>query len=533
MSDLFSVYQNLGDYLFLRSWFPFFKLKKLLPLEFFKTSDVEYCRWQRTHCGILEIVVRRLNLSDRIRLGLSCKSWASVCMPGDVRGAQELPWLLLPRICDDSMRFLSPFDGGKFHKLRVPEPIQRGRLFGSSKGWLFMVREKQKDMFLFNPISGAQRQLPSLTTIPSFQNFVETKAWKLHGASIFCVHTVLSTSDVDHPGCMVAAIFGSHVLGLCRPGDKTWSVFEVLDENEGHDQLLFSSTGKLYSLVTSETKNELIVAHSLQFGDDHAVELMLIYDNIEPIEPDIYHHECYTVTYNGAWKSFLLESTNNEVLLIHKWHHIFQAPRNADNEDGYDQVEHNFDDNYQDDQDDEVEEEENGKYFSDKEFDIDTEEENVIYSSDNESDIDSEDENTIYSSDNESDIDSEDKNAIYSSDNESDIDDEDENLRYYRASCFRVFKIDAESSKFIVVQSLEGQVLFLTDCSSFSLRASDFRELNSNCIYFADNSTHSVVPKLFTYPEIGVFSLDNGRFERYFINIPTGPRTISWIVPSL
>ncbi|KAB2636091.1 hypothetical protein D8674_026625 [Pyrus ussuriensis x Pyrus communis] len=267
-------------------------------------------------------------------------------MPGDVRGAQELPWLLLPRICDDSMRFLSPFDGGKFHKLRVPEPIQRGRLFGSSKGWLFMVREKQKDMFLFNPISGAQRQLPSLTTIPSFQNFVETKAWKLHGASIFCVHTVLSTSDVDHPGCMVAAIFGSHVLGLCRPGDKTWSVFEV---------------------------------------------------------------------------------------------------------------EHNFDDNYQDDQDDEVEEEENGKYFSDKEFDIDTEEENVIYSSDNKSDIDSEDENTIYSSDNESDIDNEDKNAIYSSDNESDIDDEDENPKYYRASCFR----------------------------------------------------------------------------RYFIKIPTGPRTISWIVPSL
>ncbi|RXH97390.1 hypothetical protein DVH24_007736 [Malus domestica] len=276
-----------------------------------------------------------------------------VCMRGDVRGAQELPWLLLPRICDDRMRFLSPFDGGKFHKLRVPEPIQRGKLFGSSKGWLFMVKEKEKDMFLFNPISGAQRQLPSLTTIPSFQIFVEAKEWKLHGASSLFIHTALSTSDVDHPGCMVAAIFDSHnVLGLCRPGDKTWSVFEVLDENDVQ--------GKLYSLVTSETKNELIVAHSLQFGDDHAVELMLIYDNIEPIEPDIYHHECYTVTYNGAWKS-LLESTNNEVLLIHKWHHIFQAPRNADNEDGYDQVEQNFDDNYQDDQDDEEEEEENGK----------------------------------------------------------------------------------------------------------------------------------------------------------------------------
>ncbi|KAB2636094.1 hypothetical protein D8674_026650 [Pyrus ussuriensis x Pyrus communis] len=217
-------------------------------------------------------------------------------MRGDVRGAQELPW------------FLSPFYGGKFLKLRVPEPTQRGKLFGSSQGWLFMVKEKQKYMFLFNPISGAQRQLPSLTTIPSFQNFVETKEWKLHGVSSFCIHTVLSTSDVDHPGCMVAAIFDSHnVLGLCRPGDKTWSVLEVLDENEGHDQLLFSSTGKLYSLVTSQTKNELIVAHSLQFGDDHAVDLMLMYDNIEPIEPDIYHYECYTVTYNGAWKS-LLES---------------------------------------------------------------------------------------------------------------------------------------------------------------------------------------------------------------------------------
>ncbi|KAB2604685.1 hypothetical protein D8674_038005 [Pyrus ussuriensis x Pyrus communis] len=161
-------------------------------------------------------------------------------MRGDVRGAQELPWLLLPRICDDRMRFLSPFDGGKFLKLRVPEPIQRGKLFGSSQGWLFMVKEKQKDMFPFNPISGAQRQLPSLTTIPSFQNFVETKEWKLHGVSSFCIHTVLSTTDVDHPGCMVAAIFYSHnVLGLCRPGDKTWSVLEVepnFDDNYQDDQ---------------------------------------------------------------------------------------------------------------------------------------------------------------------------------------------------------------------------------------------------------------------------------------------------------
>lgn len=76
------------------------------------------------------------------------------------------------------------------------------------------------NLFLFNPITGAQCQLSScITTIPDSKLDLENKQMN-------AVRVVLSTSDVDSKHCLVAATFWSYsnnawVLCLCRPRDES------------------------------------------------------------------------------------------------------------------------------------------------------------------------------------------------------------------------------------------------------------------------------------------------------------------------
>ncbi|ONH92070.1 hypothetical protein PRUPE_8G152400 [Prunus persica] len=494
---LFLAYQNLGDYLSLSSWFPCFTLKKLL-LQLRESSDkkrkqydnqtsscFEYSSssgWQRVHEDIMEMIVRRLSLRDRIRTGLACKSWNSVCMRGHIRGAQEAPWLVLPQ--DPNCKYMSVTNlaDGKVHKLRLPKRIHGSRFYGSSRGWLIMIQEKRLNskMFLFNPVSGALCQLPPLATIPSFKEFVETE-WDLCGTSFFFNHIVLSTSDINNSECMVAAIFDNlQVLVMCRPGDKTWSGFQVLDENEHHCQLLFSSTGKLYSLAISYIKSELIQPRTIKFGDVE-VELILVYDNADWIVSDIEYHNDYKISLNGEYESFLFESTNNEVLVIHQTKDVFEIRRSVDDED-----------------DEELELELEGGNHQDG----DDEEHNMQEESDDELE-------------------------------EGDTDYDD--YQYFRTAGFEVYKIDPETGDFLKEQSLGDQTLFLSSHGSFSLRASDFIELDRNNIYFATNGIDPFnVHKPFTTREIGIFCLDNERVERSFPSVQEsmGSR-MSWFTPSL
>lgn len=282
---------------------------------------------------------------------------------------------------------------------------------------------------------------------------------------------------------MVAAIFDNlKVLVMCRPGDKTWSGFQVLDENEYHCQLLFSSTGKLYSSAISYIKSELIQPRIIKFGGAE-VELILVYDNKEWIVGDIEYHNDYKISLNGEYASFLFESTNNEVLVIHQMRDVFEIRRSVDDED---------------DQELELELElEGGNHHQD-----DDEEHNMQEENDDELE-------------------------------EGDIDYDD--YQYFRTAGFEVYKIDPETSDFLKEQSLGDQTLFLSLHGSFSLRASDFIELDRNNIYFATNGIDPFnVHKPFTTREIGIFCLDNERIERSFPSVQEsmGSR-MSWFSPSL
>ncbi|CAL9022663.1 unnamed protein product [Prunus brigantina] len=492
---LFLAYQNLGDYLSLSSWFPCFTLKKLLlqlrensdkkrkQYENQTSSSFEYSSssgWQRVHEDIMEMIVRPLSLRDRIRTGLACKSWNSVCMRGHIHGAQEAPWLVLPQ--DPNCKYLSftNLADGKVHKLRLPKPIHGSRFYGSSRGWLIMIQEKRLNstMFLFNPVSGALCQLPPLATIPSFKKFVETE-WDLCGTSFFFHHIVLSTSDINNSECMVAAIFDNlKVLVMCRPGDKTWSVFDVLGEEEFIGQLLFSSTGKLYSLIISEVRSELIQPRTIKSGD---VELILVYDKRNHFGVDVEYHNDYKISLNRVHLSFLFESPNNEVLVIHQIRDVFEIRRSVDDED-------------------------------DQELELELEGGNHHQDDDEEHNMQEENDDAL-------------------EEGNTDYDDHE----YFRTSGFEVYKIDPETGDFLREQSLGDQTLFLSLHGSFSLRASDFIELDKNNIYFATNGIDPFhVHKPCTTREIGIFCLDNERVERSFPSVQEsmGSR-MSWFTPSL
>lgn len=82
------------------------------------------------------------------------------------------------------------------YKLLLPRtPVQGASwvVLGSSKGWLIMTQNLGQDshaMFLFNPLSRAQQQLPSLTTT-IFESFKEIYVEKQ-----LCCLEILSPSGV-------------------------------------------------------------------------------------------------------------------------------------------------------------------------------------------------------------------------------------------------------------------------------------------------------------------------------------------------
>ncbi|CAB4290759.1 unnamed protein product [Prunus armeniaca] len=242
------------------------------------------------------------------------------------------------------------------------------------------------------------------------------------------------------------------VLVMCRPGDKTWSGFQ----------------------------SELIRPHTIKFGDVE-VELILVYDNEEWIASDIEYHNDYKISLNGEYESFLFESTNNEVLVIHQMRDVFEIRRSVDDED-------------------------------DQELELELE------------------------GGNHQDDDDEEHNMQEENDDELEEGGTDYNdYQYFRTAGFKVYKIHPETGDFLREQSLGDQTLFLSFHGSFSLRASDFIELDKNNIYFATNGIDPFnVHKPFTTREIGIFCLDNERVERSFPSVQKsmGSR-MSWSTPSL
>ncbi|XP_066380156.1 uncharacterized protein [Miscanthus floridulus] len=138
--------------------------------------------WADLQRDLLESVLARLPVPDRVRFPAVCTAWQSAHTAAAATGlpqATPSPWLMLPfnptartgGVDDGSAklsvaRFLSLAEG-RTYAIRQPAPAARDRLcVGSSPdGWL-VTADACSELSLLNPVTGAQLCLPSAGTLP-------------------------------------------------------------------------------------------------------------------------------------------------------------------------------------------------------------------------------------------------------------------------------------------------------------------------------------------------------------------------------
>ncbi|XP_077243068.1 putative F-box protein At3g25750 isoform X8 [Tasmannia lanceolata] len=97
-----------------------------------------------------------------------------------------------------------------------------------------------------------------------------------------------------------------------------------------------------------------------------------------------------------------------------------------------------------------------------------------------------------------------------------------------RTSYFEVSKLDQNTGKWIELESLGDQVLFLGLNSSLSLSALDFPQLKRNCIYFTDDSDVNNEGI-----DNGVYDLENESIKPCYPNSPSWITKLIWLHPNL
>jgi hypothetical protein len=176
------------------------------------------------------------SITDFMRFRAVCTAWRSASSPRPRHLPLQLPWLVLSRGPDDgadanlgSSLSLYDLSQSKTHTLDFPQ-IQGKRICGSSHGWLIL--EKKRDVWLFNPITRDQITLPSLSAKPSSFAGIHTEVEVLHCALRFCIRkAILSSNPRMHPNCLVMALFwGSWQTAFCKIGDECWTTLILAEE---------------------------------------------------------------------------------------------------------------------------------------------------------------------------------------------------------------------------------------------------------------------------------------------------------------
>ncbi|XP_004292302.1 PREDICTED: uncharacterized protein LOC101309509 [Fragaria vesca subsp. vesca] len=258
-----------------------------------------YGCWQHPPEDIMQKILQHMSLDDRLRLSFVCKYWQSFATRRDMPSGGQLPWLVLPQPPNSQFLSFANLSKREVVWLNMPKPVKGVCFHASSRGWLILFRGRRPEghMFMINPLSGVQHNLPALKTIVTFR--IGFRKWREPQNFV----TKIALSSPNTLKCIVAAFFSSHELGFCRPGDKRWIVFELKDNYIGVTDIFFSGT-TLYALLRHNYASErcTVVSYPITF-EDHVVELKLIYDEI--------------ASFNSI--SYMIESSiNNEVLLIHQ-----------------------------------------------------------------------------------------------------------------------------------------------------------------------------------------------------------------------
>ncbi|KAL6525844.1 hypothetical protein OROMI_030239 [Orobanche minor] len=158
-----------------------------------------------------------------------------------------LPWLMLPPVFDDSGKVAFKFHGlgnGNGNREAIGSEklgkLDKVYFAGSSHGWLAVHNWANRELFLLNPTTGRQIQLPSV---------------RAEG----CISRLaLSCSPDDDDDCRAMIVFGrERRLAFCVPGRSTeWTPIGGGSGGRGerkYDDVAYSSTYKRFLCITTET----------------------------------------------------------------------------------------------------------------------------------------------------------------------------------------------------------------------------------------------------------------------------------------
>ncbi|KAJ6702239.1 hypothetical protein OIU74_013398 [Salix koriyanagi] len=464
-----------------------------------------------------------------------CKDKTGFCHPGVPKGDRviidtvpdKLPWLLLPHDTQcESLKFYD-LSRNKVHELNLPEVLLGGVSVEVCKGWLVIAKKGQyirdtkyssylsfipipdTEIFLFNPLSGAIHQLPSLSTlVPYYYSFVTNCIFNLGGYNVAELIRRVELSSADPSKSIIALRFNEFEannygnLALCRLGDRCWSIFpRETDRDIEFSDILFYN-GDLCVLTQKIEHDE---THIFKLAEDDEVRIKFIpvstAARLPFIEVEHWGDNIATVK-NALYEPYLVESINGELLIIVA-HNVCYAY--------YDYYDEDEDEDRLDEDEDDLEQERLAEAEEDFER-LDEEEDDLQ----------------------EERLDEEEDDFEHFYDEEDDIEEGDHFERFYfKVSGFHVMEMDPNAGMILrSVQSLSDQLIFLTSGGrSVSVSADNLPSgIQRNCIFFLENDNYfsEVFEVGDAYQkreelllrrvsrESGICYLESGRIERLF-----------------
>ncbi|RWW22960.1 hypothetical protein GW17_00012813 [Ensete ventricosum] len=194
--------------------------------------------WSELPLELLGMIYDKLSIFDYIRCKIICKQWNLASKFGYHHPPKpQAPWLMLPGDNDFVAKCFSIVEK-KIYNIPCPEPMIRRRIIiGSGYGWLTTMDELC-NMYLLNPLTGAQILLPSVTTLPFVESVHDSQGQivqfivgqERRRLCFFSMHilffgkVVLSATpdaDNDFTIMMIYGLWKS--LAFARAGDKAWT----------------------------------------------------------------------------------------------------------------------------------------------------------------------------------------------------------------------------------------------------------------------------------------------------------------------
>ncbi|KAF3456686.1 hypothetical protein FNV43_RR01340 [Rhamnella rubrinervis] len=211
----FSVWNSLLEQCRLK----FSRLENIFP----KLNNNSNKEWSELQTDVSELILKKLALVEIFRFRAVCSSWKiaaeSYISSQSYNPSRKTPWLMLGMDKHNDPFYLFNLTESKCYRVRSIFKFYYRRFWclGSSDGWLLLFQETG-ETHLVNPFSGAEIQLPWMSTLVKYENMMSHD--DVGGKAVF------SSDPCRSNNFSVAFMYSDHKwphrLAFCDCGDESW-----------------------------------------------------------------------------------------------------------------------------------------------------------------------------------------------------------------------------------------------------------------------------------------------------------------------